>query len=86
MMCEGGTDFGRGDGSVVACSAAPSIYFGSPTPTWLGALSADLSWKRWKLAGVAEFQGGHSVVDGNVGDGPTTCMPLPLSERLAAGG
>ncbi|MFN2399379.1 MAG: SusC/RagA family TonB-linked outer membrane protein [Gemmatimonadaceae bacterium] len=67
VMCEGGTDFGRGDGSVVPCDEAPLIYFGSPTPTWLSALSANVSWKRFTLAGVAELQGGHFVTDGNVG-------------------
>jgi hypothetical protein len=67
LMCEGGTDFGKGDGSTVPCDGAPSVYYGSPVPTWLSALSADVSWNRWRLAGVAEFQGGHWVSDGNVG-------------------
>jgi len=67
IMCEGGADFSRGDGSVVPCATAPLVYFGSPIPTWLSALSADISWKRWRLAGIAEFQGGHVVDDGNVG-------------------
>ncbi|HEY6158801.1 MAG TPA: SusC/RagA family TonB-linked outer membrane protein [Gemmatimonadales bacterium] len=67
VMCEGGTAFSSGDGSVVPCSSAPLLYFGSPIPTWLSAWSADISWKRWRLAGVAEFQGGHVVDDGNVG-------------------
>jgi len=67
IMCEGGANFSRGDGSVVPCATAPLVYFGSPIPTWLSALSADISWKRWRLAGIAEFQGGHVVDDGNVG-------------------
>ncbi len=67
LMCEGGTNFGDGDGSTVPCDGAPTIYHGSPTPTWLSALSADVSWQRWRLAAVAEFQGGHWVSDGNVG-------------------
>jgi outer membrane receptor protein involved in Fe transport len=67
VMCEGGANFSRGDGSVVPCGSAPLVYFGSPVPTWLSALSADISWKRWRLAGIAEFQGGHVVDDGNVG-------------------
>ena len=67
VMCEGGANFSRGDGSVVPCASAPLLYFGSPIPTWLSALSADISWKRWRLAGIAEFQGGHVVDDGNVG-------------------
>lgn len=67
LMCEGGTNFGDGDGSTVPCDGAPTIYHGSPTPTWLSALGADVSWQRWRLAAVAEFQGGHWVSDGNVG-------------------
>jgi hypothetical protein len=67
VMCEGGTDFGNGNGTVVPCDGAPAIYSGSPTPTWLSALSADISWRRWRLVGVAEFQGGHWMIDGNLG-------------------
>jgi hypothetical protein len=67
IMCEGGANFSRGNGSVVPCDAAPLVYFGSPVPTWLSALGADVSWKRFKLDGVVEYQGGHVVDDGNVG-------------------
>ena len=67
VMCEGGTSFGHGDGSAVPCADAPLIFRGNPTPTWLSALSADISWRRWSLVGVAEFQGGHWMVDGNIG-------------------
>lgn len=67
IMCEGGASFSRGDGSVVPCDNAPLLYFGSPIPTWLSSFSAEASWGQWKLAAVAEFQGGHDVVDGNVG-------------------
>ena len=49
------------------CAGAPIIYFGNPTPTWLSSFSTDVSWKRWRLAGVAEFQGGHWVSEGNLG-------------------
>ena len=67
LMCEGGTNFGEGDGSSVPCAGAPSVFHGGPTPTWLTSFGADLSWNRWRLAGVAEFQGGHWVSEGNVG-------------------
>ena len=67
VMCEGGTNFGKGDGTVVPCDGAPLIYSGNPTPTWLSTLSADITWKRWRLVGIAEFQGGHWMVDGNLG-------------------
>jgi hypothetical protein len=67
IMCEGGANFSRGDGSVVPCGSAPLLYFGSPIPTWLSSFSTEMSWGRWRLAAVAEFQGGHDVVDGNVG-------------------
>ena len=67
IMCEGGSNFSRGNGSVIPCDNAPLLYFGSPIPTWLSALGADVTWRRFTLNGVAEFQGGHYVDDGNVG-------------------
>jgi TonB-linked SusC/RagA family outer membrane protein len=67
IMCEGGANFSRGDGSVVPCASAPFLYFGSPVPTWLSALGADATWRRLTLSSVVEFQGGHYVSDGNVG-------------------
>jgi hypothetical protein len=67
IMCEGGSNFSRGDGSVVPCASAPLLYFGSPVPTWLSAIGGDITWKRFTLNSVAEFQGGHYVDDGNVG-------------------
>jgi len=66
VLCEGGTNFGNGDGTTVPCASAPLIYYGQPTPTWLSSLSADVTWKRWRLVGVAEFQGGHWMGDGNL--------------------
>lgn len=67
VMCEGGTNFGKGNGTAVPCADAPFVYSGSPTPTWLSALSADVTWRRLTLAGVAEFQGGNWYSDGNIG-------------------
>jgi TonB-dependent SusC/RagA subfamily outer membrane receptor len=67
VMCEGGTNFGRGDGTRVPCDEAPLVFFGAPTPKWLSAFSADVGWRQWRLAAVAEFQGGHWVSEGNVG-------------------
>jgi len=67
VMCEGGTSFGRGNGTTVPCAEAPLVFFGGPTPTWLSAVSGDVAWKSWRLAAVAEFQGGHFVSEGNVG-------------------
>ena len=66
-MCEGGTNFGRGNGTTVPCDEAPVVFYGGPTPTWLSAFSADVAWRSLRLAGVAEFQGGHWVSEGNVG-------------------
>ena len=51
----------------VPCAGAPLVYSGNPTPTWLSALSADVVWGRWRLVGIAEFQGGHWMSDGNLG-------------------
>ncbi|MEO8448889.1 MAG: TonB-dependent receptor [Gemmatimonadota bacterium] len=65
-MCEGGTDFGNGNGTAVPCAGAPRIFYGQPTPRWLSSFSADIAWKQWRLVGVAEFQGGHWMDDGNL--------------------
>jgi TonB-dependent SusC/RagA subfamily outer membrane receptor len=67
VQCEGGTNFGRGNGTKVDCATAPFVFFGGPTPTWLSAVSGDVAWKSWRLAAVAEFQGGHYTDEGNVG-------------------
>jgi hypothetical protein len=67
VRCAGGTNFGRPDGTTVSCDEAPLVYSGSPIPTWLGALSGDISWRSFRLAAVTEFQGGHYISDGNVG-------------------
>ena len=66
VLCEGGSNFSNGDGSTVACGSAPLLYMGQPTPKWLSALSGDVTWRRWRLVAVAEFQGGHYMVDGNL--------------------
>ena len=67
VTCEGGTNFGKGNGTVVPCASAPLLYAGQPIPRWLSAFSADVNWKQWRLVGVVEFQGGHQWVDGNLG-------------------
>jgi TonB-dependent SusC/RagA subfamily outer membrane receptor len=67
VMCEGGKNFGEGDGTAVPCATAPFVYSGNPTPTWTSAFSGDLAWKSWRLASVVEFQGGHWMSDGSVG-------------------
>ena len=36
-MCEGGTNFGEPDGTIVPCTEAPQLYSGRPTPSWMGA-------------------------------------------------
>jgi len=66
-MCEGGTNFGRGNGTTVDCATAPLLFYGGPTPKWLSAFSGDVAWRSLRLAAVVEFQGGHWVADGNVG-------------------
>lgn len=67
VMCEGGTNFGNGNGTKVPCAGAPFVYSGSPVPTWLSSFSADVTWRRFTLAAVAEFQGGNWYSDGNLG-------------------
>ncbi len=67
-MCEGGTDLGAGDGSVVPCADAPRIYRGRPTPKWNGSFSAQLRiGQRLRLLGLVDYVGGHTVDVGDVG-------------------
>ncbi|MBX3145919.1 MAG: SusC/RagA family TonB-linked outer membrane protein [Gemmatimonadales bacterium] len=66
VLCEGGTNFGNGDGSAVPCATAPNLYWGPSTPTLLSSISADVQWRRFRLVGIAEFQSGQMYLDGNL--------------------
>ena len=66
-LCEGGTDFGRGNGTTVPCAGAPHLYAGRPTPTWFGSATATLTLgPRLHLFGIVDFRGGHRTVVGDV--------------------
>jgi TonB-linked SusC/RagA family outer membrane protein len=70
VMCEGGTDLGAGNGSVVPCDNAPRIYAGQPTPLWSGSGSLTLTVQRHlRLLGVVDYAGGHRADVGDVGFG-----------------
>jgi hypothetical protein len=68
VMCEGGTDLGRGDGSTVPCATAPRLYAGRPTPSWNGSLSGTLRLgSRTRVLALVDYVGGHHAVVGDVG-------------------
>ncbi|MGQ0537329.1 MAG: TonB-dependent receptor domain-containing protein, partial [Gemmatimonadaceae bacterium] len=68
VMCEGGTDLGRGNGTVVPCATAPRLYMGRPTPSWNGSLSGTLRFgSRTRLLALVDYVGGHHAVVGDVG-------------------
>ncbi|HEV8363860.1 MAG TPA: SusC/RagA family TonB-linked outer membrane protein [Gemmatimonadaceae bacterium] len=68
VMCEGGTDLGRGDGSVVPCATAPRLYAGRPTPSYNGSLSGTLRFgSRTRLLALVDYVGGHHAIVGDVG-------------------
>ena len=70
IMCEGGTDLGSGNGSVVPCDGAPRIYSGNPTPSWSGSGSATLTIsKRLRLLALVDYLGGSTTDVGDVGFG-----------------
>ena len=70
VMCEGGTDLGSGNGSVVPCADAPRIYRGNPTPSWSGSGSATLTIsKRLRLLALVDYLGGSTTDVGDVGFG-----------------
>jgi TonB-linked SusC/RagA family outer membrane protein len=69
VMCDGGR--GRAGrepgGEPVPCSAAPTVYWGSPIPTWQGSVSTTLTlWGNVRLYALADFRGGHTYVNGDV--------------------
>ena len=68
VMCEGGTDLGRGNGSVVPCANAPRLYVGRPTPSWNGSLSSTLRLgTQTRLLVLFDYLGGIHTVVGDVG-------------------
>ncbi|MFN0181817.1 MAG: TonB-dependent receptor [Gemmatimonadales bacterium] len=66
LMCEGGTDLGRGSGAVVPCGGAPLLYAGRPSPAWYGSLTATFSHRGWWLMALLDGMGGHSALVGEV--------------------
>ncbi len=66
-MCEGGTDLGEGNGTVVPCATAPRLYHGRPTPAWNGSFSAQVRLgQRLRLLGLVDYVGGHHALVGDV--------------------
>lgn len=55
-----------GSGGTVACAQAPAVYFGTPTPTYTGAVSTTVTlWNRLRLHGMVDFKGGHELFNTN---------------------
>jgi TonB-linked SusC/RagA family outer membrane protein len=68
VMCEGGTDLGRGNGTTVPCATAPRLYAGRPSPSWNGSLTATLRFGgRTRLLALVDYLGGNHAVVGDVG-------------------
>ena len=66
-MCEGGTELGEGDGSVVPCANAPRLFHGRPTPSWNGSVSANVRLgQRLRLLGMVDYLGGNHALVGDV--------------------
>lgn len=54
-------------GGSVDCATAPRLYFGTPTPTWQGAVHTTVTLGRsWRIYGLADFRGGHMTAYGDV--------------------
>ena len=68
IMCEGGTDLGAGNGTIVPCGNAPRIYAGQPTPAWSGSGSVTLTLhRRLRLLALVDYLGGNTTDVGDVG-------------------
>jgi TonB-linked SusC/RagA family outer membrane protein len=56
-----------GRGGTVACTAAPRLFLGRPTPSREGAFMPALTlFNRLRLAGMVDFKQGHHKLDGNL--------------------
>ena len=61
VMCEGS------DGNATPCATAPRVYWGTPTPTWQGAVNTSLTLRsNLRLYGLVDFRGGHMTSYGDV--------------------
>jgi TonB-linked SusC/RagA family outer membrane protein len=70
VLCDGGTGkLGLEQGGApVSCDQAPGVYWGQPTPTWLGSVNTTLTlWKNVRLYALADFTGGNMAVNGTIG-------------------
>jgi outer membrane receptor protein involved in Fe transport len=68
VMCEGGTDLGKGDGTVVPCANAPRLYAGRPTPSWNGSFSSTVRLgEHTRFLALVDYLGGITTVVGDVG-------------------
>lgn len=65
MMCEGGDPI-SGGGPPVPCAEAGTAYWGSPTPTWDVAATANLRFRQWTLSATADGQGGYYKCNGDI--------------------
>src|SRR5437879_3645525 len=89
-MCEGGTDLGLGNGTVVPCSQAPRIYQGRPTPSWNGSFSATLRLgQRLRILSLIDYLGGSTILVGDVRSVNSTCynskVILSGTDQIASG-
>jgi TonB-linked SusC/RagA family outer membrane protein len=56
-----------GQGGAVACTVAPRLYLGRPTPSREGAFMPALTlFNRLRLAGMVDFKRGYHKLDGNL--------------------
>jgi TonB-linked SusC/RagA family outer membrane protein len=68
VMCEGGTDLGRGNGTTVPCATAPRLYAGRPTPSWSGSFTATLRLgSRTRILTLVDYLGGLHASVGDIG-------------------
>src|SRR5205085_1831055 len=68
VMCQGGKDLGKGDGTTVSCASAPRLYAGRPTPSWNGSFSATLRLgQHARILALADYLGGLVADVGDIG-------------------
>lgn len=64
ILCAGGAENNH---QPVSCEQAPRVYLGTPTPTWEGSVSTDLTFfGDLRLFALVDFRGGHGVTNGDI--------------------
>jgi TonB-linked SusC/RagA family outer membrane protein len=81
VMCDDGA------GGTVPCASAPLVYYGQPTPTWLGSVNNTFTLvQNLRLSALVDFQGGQLIEDGEIEAGHQNFQNTAYANQAAYAG